>query len=47
MGNLIIYNIFKPGYGSQSNAYNESNAVRIDNAGDHSSLRMSKHIAPV
>ena len=36
-----------PGYGSHNNAYNDNSAVRIDSAGDHSSLRISKHIAPV
>ncbi len=37
----------EPGWGSHNNAYKDNKAVRIDRAGDHSSFKISKQIAPV
>jgi hypothetical protein len=50
MGHLnYSYNTIKvlPGSGEHNKAYNESNAVLIDNAGLHSFFKMSRQIAPV
>lgn len=47
MENLNFIYILLPGCGSHNSAYKESNAVLIERAGDHSSFKMSKQIAPV